>query len=251
MASVNRDRDLTAGGVVSHLGVMLAVSALVGLLVAGIAIPFAALAGLGARAGADSLKKLPADLTTAPLAQRTKILDVNGKRLATWYDQNRVNVSLNDVALVMRQAIVSIEDYRFYQHGALDMKGTLRAFVTNQASSGVVQGGSSITQQMVKQTLINQAGNDKKKIAAAQADTYERKWNELRYAIAFERKYSKDWILERYLNVAYFGDGTYGIEAAARHYFSVPAKKLTLREAALLAGLVKNPTKYDPTDNPG
>ncbi len=251
MASANRDRELTAGGVVSHLGVMLAVSALVGLLVAGIAIPFAALAGLGARAGADSLKNLPADLTTQPLAQRTKVLDVNGKLLATWYDQNRVNVRLDNVALIMRQAIVAIEDYRFYEHGALDMKGTLRAFITNQASSGVVQGGSSITQQMVKQTLINQAGNDRKKIAEAQADTYERKWNELRYAIAFERKYSKDWILERYLNVAYFGDGAYGIEAAARHYFSVPAKKLTLRQAAMLAGLVKNPTKYDPTDNPG
>ena len=251
MPRPNPDRGLTAGGVVSHLGVMLAVSALVGLLVAGIAIPFAALAGLGARAGADSLKKLPADLTTQPLAQRTKVLDVNGKLLATWYDQNRVNVRLDNVALIMRQAIVAIEDYRFYQHGALDLKGTLRAFITNQASSGVVQGGSSITQQMVKQTLINQAGNDRAKIAEAQADTYERKWNELRYAIAFERKYSKDWILERYLNVAYFGDGAYGIEAAARHYFSVPASKLTLRQAALLAGLVKNPTRYDPTDNPG
>src|SRR5690349_19068884 len=124
MARRNPHRDLTAGGVVSHLGVMLAVSALVGLLVAGIAIPFAALAGVGARTTADSLKKLPADLETAPLAQRTKILDVHGKRLATWYDQNRVNVRLNDVALIMRKAIVSIEDYRFYEHGALDIKGT-------------------------------------------------------------------------------------------------------------------------------
>ncbi len=250
MASRNRTRDLTPGGVLSHLGVMLAVSALVGLLVAGIAIPFAALTGVGAKTAADSLKKLPADLTAEPLAQRTKILDVHGKRLATWYDQNRVNVPLDHVALIMRKAIVSIEDYRFYQHGALDLKGTLRAFITNQANSGVVQGGSSITQQMVKQTLINQAGDDREKIAAAQADTYERKWNELRYAVAFERKYSKDWILERYLNVSYFGDGAYGIEAAARHYFSVPASKLKLRQAALLAGLVKNPSKYDPTDNP-
>jgi membrane peptidoglycan carboxypeptidase len=249
MARANRDRDLTAGGVVSHLGVMLAVSALVGLLVAGIAIPFAALAGLGARAGADSLKDLPADLTAEPLAQRTKVLDVNGKPLATWYDQNRVNVQLDEVSLIMRKAIVAIEDYRFYQHGALDLKGTLRAFITNQASDGVVQGGSSITQQMVKQTLINQARN-KAEVAAAQADTYERKFNELRYAIAFEDKYSKDWILERYLNVAYFGDGAYGIEAAARRFFSVPASRLTLRQAALLAGLVKNPSKFDPTDNP-
>ena len=248
MASANRDRDLTAGGVVSHLGVMLAVSALVGLLVAGIAIPFAALAGLGARAGADSLKRLPADLTTAPLAQRTKILDVNGKRLATWYDQNRVNVGLDDVSLVMRQAIVSIEDYRFYQHGALDLKGTLRALITNQASGGVVQGGSSITQQMVKLTLVQQA-HTKAERAAATDDSYARKIRELRYAIAFEQHYSKDWILERYLNLAYFGDGAFGIQAAARHYFNVNAKDLDLRQSALLAGLVRNPTGYDPTNN--
>ncbi len=122
----------------------------------------------------------------------------------------------------MRKAIISIEDYRFYQHGALDLRGTLRAFVTNQASDATVQGGSSITQQMVKMTLLNQAETDEERRAATD-DTYERKIRELRYAIAFEEKYSKDWILERYLNIAYFGDGAYGIEAAARHYFSKPA----------------------------
>ncbi len=131
-----------------------------------------------------------------------------------------MNVDLEHVAPIMRKAIIAIEDYRFYDHGALDLKGTLRAFVTNQASSGVVQGGSSITQQMVKMTLLAQA-DTKAEAAAATADTYERKLNELRYAIAFEEKYNKDWILERYLNIAYFGDGAYGIEAAARHYFSV------------------------------
>ncbi|MEP7090600.1 MAG: transglycosylase domain-containing protein, partial [Nocardioidaceae bacterium] len=150
---------------------------------------------------------------------------------------------------VMRKAIVAIEDYRFYQHGALDLRGTLRAFVTNQANNGTTQGGSSITQQMVKMTLVNQAKTRAQR-AAATADTYQRKINELRYAIAFEEKYSKDWILQRYLNIAYFGDGAYGIEAAARHYFSVPASKLDLRQAATLAGLVKNPTGYDPTNFP-
>ena len=145
-----------------------------GVLVAGIAIPFAAVAGLGARTVADSMDNLPEELTAEPLAQRTRVLAADGSLLATWYDQNRVNVSLNKVSLVMRKAIVAIEDYRFYQHGALDLKGTLRAFVTNQANSGVVQGGSSITQQMVKQTLINQAKN-KRGRRAATADTYERK----------------------------------------------------------------------------
>jgi membrane peptidoglycan carboxypeptidase len=233
----------------SHLGVMALVAALMGVLVAGIALPFAGALGLGARTVADSMDELPEELTTEPLAQRTRVLAADGSLLAAWYDQNRVNVSLDKVSMIMRKSIIAIEDYRFYQHGALDLKGTLRAFITNQASDGVVQGGSSITQQMVKQTLINQA-DSREEIAAAQDDTYERKIRELRYAIAFEQNYSKDWILERYLNVSYFGDGAYGIEAAARHFFSKPASQLKLREAAMLAGIVQNPSRFDPTNNP-
>ncbi|NUS52828.1 MAG: PASTA domain-containing protein, partial [Nocardioidaceae bacterium] len=228
---------------------MVAVAAVMGVLVAGLAIPFAAVTGLSTRTVAEGMDKVPAKLAAEPLPQRTRILGRDGKTLATLYDQNRVNVSLADVAPIMRKAIIAIEDYRFYQHGALDMRGTLRAFVTNQANNGVTQGGSSITQQMVKMTLVNQA-KTKSEREAATADTYQRKINELRYAIAFEEKYSKDWILERYLNIAYFGDGAYGIEAAARHYFSKPASDLSLTEAAMLAGLVKNPTGYDPTNYP-
>ena len=235
--------------VLGRLTLFLIVSVLAGVLVAGLAIPFAALAGMSARSIAQGMEDLPEELTAEPLAQRSRVLAADGSLLATWYDQNRVNVPLHRVALSMRKAIVAIEDYRFYQHGALDLKGTLRAFITNQANSGVVQGGSSITQQMVKQTLVAQADTEAE-AAAATADTYERKFDELRYAIAFEERYSKDWILERYLNVSYFGDGAYGIEAAARHYFGKPAARLTLRESALLAGLVKNPSEYDPTNNP-
>ena len=149
----------------------------------------------------------------------------------------------------MVKSIVSIEDYRYYQHGALDLKGTLRALVTNQASGGSVQGGSSITQQMVKMTLVDQAKTAKQRKAAT-ADTYARKITELRYAIAFEQNYSKDWILERYLNIAYYGDGAYGVQAAARHYFGTNAKDLSLLQGATLAGLVKNPSGYDPITNP-
>src|SRR3954467_915863 len=244
-----RARRVSAASVMSDLGVMLVLAVVMGILVAGLVLPFAALMGVGARGVADTVNKLPESLTAEPLAQRTRVLARDGSVLATWYDQNRINVPLNRVSLIMRKSIVAIEDYRFYQHGALDMKGTLRAFITNQANSGVVQGGSSITQQMVKQTLINQA-KTRKEAEAATADTYARKLRELRYAIAFEQKYSKDWILERYLNISYFGDGAYGIEAASRHYFSKPAADLTLREGALLAGMVKNPTGYDPTNDP-
>ena len=113
----------------------------------------------------------------------------------------------------------------------------------------MVQGGSSITQQMVKLTLLSQAKTEKE-LKAATHDTYARKVRELRYAIAFEQQYSKDWILERYLNLAYFGDGAYGIQAAARHYFYKDARNLNWRESSLLAGLVKNPTGFDPTNYP-
>ena len=249
----NRPPDrLPASRLLPHLGVMVAVAAVLGVVVAGIAIPFAGIAGIAARNVARGMDNLPEELDTGELAQRTRILDADGKLITTLYDENRVNRPLDQIARVMTQALVSIEDYRFYQHGALDLKGTLRAFVTNQANNGVVQGGSSITQQLVKMTLVAQAraSGDEEAIKAATEDSYARKIKELRYAIALEQKYSKDWILERYLNAAYFGDGAYGVQAAAQHYFGVNASKLNLTQAATLAGLVKNPTGYDPTNAP-
>ncbi|MCM0620692.1 transglycosylase domain-containing protein [Nocardioides bruguierae] len=238
----------TAARITSHLGVMVAVSVVLGVVVAGLAIPFAGLVGLSAQGVAETMDDLPEELETGDLAQRTTILDVDGNTIATLYDQNRVEVPLRQVSRTMVKAILSIEDYRFYEHGALDVKGTLRAFVTNQASGGTVQGGSSITQQLVKQTLINQAATEEEQ-AAATADTYARKLTELRYAVALEEQHSKDWILERYLNIVYFGDGAYGIQAAAKHFFNVNAKDLNVKQSAMLAGMVKNPYGYDPTND--
>ncbi|HEX5772095.1 MAG TPA: biosynthetic peptidoglycan transglycosylase, partial [Nocardioidaceae bacterium] len=146
--------------ILGHLMVMVAVSVVMGVLVAGFVLPFAGVAGVGTHVVAESVGKLPAELTTEPLPQRTRVLDGRGRLLATFYDENRVNVGLDEVAPIMRKAIIAIEDYRFYRHGALDVKGTLRAFVTNQASDDMVQGGSSITQQMVKMTLIAQADTE-------------------------------------------------------------------------------------------
>jgi membrane peptidoglycan carboxypeptidase len=240
---------LTYGSVTSQLSVLVALSALMGVLVAGLAIPFAGALGMGSKALSKSMKNFPIKVAEEPLSQRTRVLDAHGKLIATFYDQNRVNVSLDKIAPIMRQAMVAIEDARFYEHGALDVKGTLRAFVTNQANDGVTQGGSSITQQLAKMTQLNQAQN-KEEREAATADTYQRKLQELRLAVAFEKNYSKDWILERYLNIAYFGDGAYGIQSASRHYFSKDASELQPAEAAVLAGLVKNPVGYDPTTFP-
>jgi membrane peptidoglycan carboxypeptidase len=247
--SVPPDERLGAPRVLAHLGVMGLVAAVMGVLVAGLAIPFAGLAGIAARDVSRNMNNLPRELTVEPLAQKTRIVDGAGNTIAALYDQNRINVSLTQVSRIMVKSIVAIEDYRYYEHGALDLKGTLRALVTNQAQGGVVQGGSSITQQMVKLTLVNQADTKAERIAATD-DTFARKLQELRYAIAFEEEYSKDWILERYLNLAYFGDGAYGIQSAARHYFDKNAAELNLAESALLAGIVKNPTGLDPTNAP-
>lgn len=181
------------------------------------------------------MTELPTELEPGDLAQRSKIVDASGRTITTLYDENRITRPLDQISRTMVQAIVSIEDYRFYQHGALDLKGTLRAFITNKANSGVVQGGSSITQQLVKLTLLSQATTDAERKAVT-ADSYARKIQELRYAIALEQSHSKDWILERYLNTAYFGDGAFGVQAAAKHYFNVNSDKLTLTQAAVLAG---------------
>ncbi len=236
-------------GVVQSIVLFLGVSVLSGALAAGLVIPFAGLAGFGTEKTSDTLEKLPTELKTGPLPVRSRIVTADGKQVAWLYDENRVAVSLSGIAPIMKKAIIAIEDSRFYEHGALDAKGTLRALLRNKAAGGVTQGGSSITQQYVKMTLVQQAKTEAEQQAAT-AETMERKVKELRYAVAMEKEFTKDQILERYLNIAYFGDGAYGIEAAARHYFSTHANKLTLHQAALLAGLVKNPSAYNPTSFP-
>jgi membrane peptidoglycan carboxypeptidase len=237
-------------GLAHQLSVMLGVSVLTGVLLAGMAMPFAGLLGFGAHESEDLvLDKLPLQLDTEPSPERTRILTRSGTTLATLYDQNRVELErLDQVAPVMRQAIVAIEDSRFFRHGALDLQGTLRALIANTSSGGVVQGGSSITQQLVKMTLIEQADTQAEMIAAVD-DTYARKVRELRYALGVEENHTKREILLAYLNIAYFGDGAYGIEAAAQHFFGIPAKQLNARQAAMLAGLVQNPTRFDPTNS--
>lgn len=245
-----RTERLPARKVASHLAVMLVVSAVLGVVVSGLAIPFAGVLGFTARNVAESIDELPQELETEALPQRTIVEDSSGNTIATIYDQNRVNVQLSQISRIMVKAIVSIEDYRFYEHGALDVKGTIRALLANQAAGGIVQGGSSITQQLVKITLVNQATTEEEQ-AEATADTPARKLRELRYAIALEKRHTKDWILERYLNTVYFGDGAYGVQAAAQHYFDVNANELDLRQSAMLAGIVQSPGAFDPTENPG
>ncbi|MGW6279025.1 penicillin-binding protein [Kribbella sp. NPDC055071] len=243
-----RVREKGDRGVVQSVVMFLGVSVLSGALAAGLAIPFASLVGFTTQQTSETLQDLPQQFDEVPLKQKSTILAKDGTLIATLAEQNRVPVKLKDVAPIMQKAIVAIEDDRFYEHGALDLKGTLRALLQNQSSGGIQQGGSSITQQYVKVSLVEKAKTPEE-VADATADTYQRKVAELRYAIAVEKEYSKNEILEKYLNLANFGDGAWGIQSAAQHYFSVNASQLTLPQAALLAGLVKNPTGYDPTNS--
>jgi membrane peptidoglycan carboxypeptidase len=235
-------------GVTWRLAALVGTATAMGVLVAGLVMPVAGLVGLTSRSVADNMDKVPVELSTEPLRERSQVLDRNGQVVATFYEQNRKVVPLRRIAPVMRRAMIAVEDERFFEHGAIDLRGTLRAFVQNQTEGGTVQGGSTITQQLVKMTLVDQAEDDAAQDRATER-SYRRKVSELRHAIALEKQRSKRWILARYLNTAYFGDGVYGVQTAAQRYFAKPASELDLREAAMLAGLVKNPTGYDPTNS--
>jgi membrane peptidoglycan carboxypeptidase len=152
----------------------------------------------------------------------------------------------------MVNALVAIEDSRYWEHGAIDLRGTIRAAI-NDLQHKAVQGGSTIAQQYVKNVLLLQAqeAQNSQGVKAAAAETLSRKLNELRMAVAAEHVQSKQDIVAGYLNDAYFGNGTYGIEAAAETYFGTTAAKLSVLQAATLAGIVENPSRYDPRKNPG
>ena len=216
-----------------------------GVLVAAIALPAIGGVGLTAKSTTETLSLKPENLDEPPLPEISELYDVNGKRFARFYYENRQVVKLDQIAPIMQAAIVSMEDFRFYKHGAIDLEGTSRALLKNVTGGGVVQGGSSITQQYVKLVLFNAAETKEQKLAAI-APTVSRKLNELRNAMAIEAKYTKKEILEKYLNISYFGAGAYGIEAASKRFFGKSASELDAAQAATLAGAVQNPNATDP-----
>ncbi|GGN10149.1 carboxypeptidase [Terrabacter tumescens] len=244
-------RTTSIGGVISLLGAFLASALVLGLLAAGLVMPAVGATGALARSGVDVFNELPSEFTTNPLAQTSRILAADGTVIATPQEQNRTIVPLDKIAPIMREAQVAIEDHRFYDHGGIDIQGTMRAVISNLRSGSSV-GASSLTQQYVKISLQYSALNAGDKEAAAEAvkKDYMRKLKELKYAITLEKKLTKDEILQGYLNLVYYGDRAYGVEAAAQHYFSIPASKLSLSQAALLAGLTQNPGTTDPVNFP-
>ncbi|MBC3984757.1 penicillin-binding protein [Streptomyces sp. AC536] len=228
----------------------LGVSVLAGAVLAGIALPAAGVLGLAAKGSVEGFDEIPANMKTPPLSERTTILDVKGNEIAKIYSRDRTVVDLADISPHMQKAIVAIEDARFYEHGAVDLKGVLRALNKNAQSGGVSEGASTLTQQYVKNVFIEEAGNDSGKFAAATEQSIGRKIKELKYAIQVEKELGKKRILQNYLNITFFGQQAYGVEAAARRYFSKSAKDLNLEQSALLAGLVQSPSRYDPVNDP-
>ncbi|MGE5829464.1 MAG: transglycosylase domain-containing protein [Micromonosporaceae bacterium] len=217
-----------------------------GVAAATVAFPLAAICGLGALAVAGYIESLPSQLTFPPPAQVSYLYAADGKTLITqFYEEYRRYTPYNQISPHVVQAIVSSEDQRFYDHHGVDLRGIVRAFVANQRAGAVSQGASTLTMQYVR-NVQRDAAQSPQQVRDATEQTPVRKLKEMRLAVAVERQLTKEQILERYLNVAYFGHRAYGIYAAAEVYFSKRPNTLTLAEAATLAGLVKAPSAYDP-----
>jgi membrane peptidoglycan carboxypeptidase len=254
-ASAGRALKLVAGLLATSLGV--------GVLAAGVIAPAVAAVGTTANGTVEAFDELPDNLAEQPLSQQSRILYADGSLMATFYYENRVVVPIEKISKNAQDAIVAIEDARFYEHGGVDPEGMGRALVSNLASSST-QGASTLTQQWIKNVLIEQAISELpssatlEERAAAAADVaategtagYARKLREVKLAIAAEQSLTKPEILDRYLNIANFGDGQYGIETASEHYFNKSAADLTVAEAALLAGIVQQPVAFNPVKNP-
>src|SRR5580698_6615083 len=223
-------------------------------------VPVVAATGIVVRNTADKFSTIAVDSNS--LAQRSAIYDREGNLITYIWNVNlgsqmtyangidRQPVNYDQISPNMLTAIVAIEDDRFWQHGALDVKGTLRALV-NDLEHKPIQGGSTLEQQYVKNVLVLQALDDPAAAQAATADNVNRKIDQLRMAVQVAHTMSKQQILAGYLNDSYYGQGAWGIEAASETYFNTSAAKLTLVQAATLAGMVENPSRYDAITNPG
>jgi membrane peptidoglycan carboxypeptidase len=223
---------------------------LAGVVVAAAAFPAVAVSGLTVKAGDSALAALPSELKSFSSPQITRVFASDGKtQMAVMYDEFRSDVPLSQISVNVQNAIVAAEDRNFYHHSGVDFKGTVRAFV-NDSSGGSPQGASTLTMQYVR-LAREYSATDPRDVVAASQDTPKRKITEMKYALQLEKELTKKQILERYLNIAPFGNGAYGIYAASRIYFQKSPKDLDIAQAALLAGMVKAPTSFNPTTPTG
>jgi membrane peptidoglycan carboxypeptidase len=223
------------------------------VLFAGVMAPVAIGLGEASNQLSDSVDSISSDLASAEFPLVTTMTDRNGNPIAYLFNQYRLPVSFNQISPNMTNAIIAIEDKRFYQHAGVDLKGALRAALSN-SSGGSTQGASTITQQYVKNFLINVVDRDNKTAQAEdQAQTVVRKLREAKMAMTLDQEWTKNNILTGYLNVVQFGHtgiGPYGVGAAAAAFFKTTPEKLTVPQAALLAGMVNNPVLNDPYRHP-
>ncbi|SFR72427.1 Membrane carboxypeptidase (penicillin-binding protein) [Agromyces sp. CF514] len=240
-------------GILAFVGM----SALAGVLVTAAVTPALAVTGMAANNSITMFENLPGFLDIGELSEKTDVyaMQDDGKtpyKLASFFEEDREEVAFDQISQYVKDAAVAGEDPRFYEHGGIDVQGTLRAALNEYVIGGATQGGSSITQQYVKNVLVNNAVNsattEEEREAAVDAaieTTPERKLKEMRYAITIEKEYTKDQILRGYLNIAAFGGRVYGIESAAQYYFGGKhASELSLAESASLIAIVNWPEKF-------
>src|SRR6478672_11685755 len=201
----------------SGLGRLVLGTLLAGVLVAGLLLPYSVGMGLAANSVTTAIEDAKSDPLDGEIPLRTNLTDSSGATFATLYDQNRVEVPLSSISDYLQVAVISMEDRRFYQHQGVDWRGTVRALLRNAQADAI-------------------------------ASTPIRKLREAKMALSLEQTHTKAEILERYLNLVAFGPSQYGAEAASQWFFGVSADRLTLAQAALLAGMVNNPPKYNPLD---
>lgn len=240
------------GNVLAAVLGMLGMSGIAGVLVAAMITPLIAVAGVTANSTITLFESLPDYLDIQPLQQKTELYGVRGdqeEKFAEFYSQNRIEVPLDQISQHLIDGVIATEDPRFYEHGGVDMISAARAVLVSVLGDDG-GGASTITMQYVRNQRVQAAeailDPTERQAAYEQAveTTMGRKLQEMRLAIGVEKQYSKDQILEGYLNIALFGGTIYGVESAAQYYFGKTAKDLTLPEAALIAGMVQNPNQF-------
>lgn len=212
-------------------------------------VPFASLSGVAVARTNDTMQTNLSDLTDGRGPGVTTITDSTDQPIAYIYAQRRFEVGGDEISTAMKDAIVSIEDRRFYEHDGVDLQGFGRAILTNLVAGDVEQGASTINQQYVKNFLLLVEADDEAEQAAAVETSIPRKLREMKMASDLEKTLSKDEILTRYLNIVPFGNGAYGVEAAARTYFGSSAAELTIPQSAMLAGIVQSSSYLNPYTN--
>jgi membrane peptidoglycan carboxypeptidase len=250
-----------SGSFIGSLAGMVGFSVLAGILVTVMLTPGLAVSSMATTSGISLFENLPSDISIGKQPQENKIYATakNGDEiwLATVFSENREEVTWDNVSQFAKDAVVAGEDRRFYEHGGVDVQSIVRTAVNNVAKGGVEGGASTLTMQLIKNMNIQTANQIEdpdariEGIRKAQETSFKRKLQEMKYAIALEKRYDKDTIMLAYLNIAGFGGNTYGIEAAAGRYYNTTAKDLTLPQAASLIAIVQQPTARAPMSESG